>query len=196
MAAWSEDLIERDEEGFLYFVGQNDEMIKTCDYRVSPTEIEEVAYNTGMVCNAVALGIDGPRFGQHVVLFVSPTDGAAIDLMHCSESVPGRNAMRYRWKDRRGARQNEVVTGRSVAQADCPFGAYNGHCLRKLKRSGFELVNHSSDGRAARASDWLQRRSIRAEPPPNRGHKGVVEQPAKGVCGMSRSFRTLVEHLR
>ena len=60
-----------DEEGFLYFVGRNDEMIKTSGYRVSPTEIEEVAYDTGLVRDAVALGVDDPRLGQHIVLVVS-----------------------------------------------------------------------------------------------------------------------------
>ena len=34
----------RDEEGFLYFIGRRDEMIKTSGYRVSPTEVEEVLY--------------------------------------------------------------------------------------------------------------------------------------------------------
>ena len=43
-AVWSGDIVVRDEEGFLYFVGRRDEMIKTSGYRVSPTEIEEVAY--------------------------------------------------------------------------------------------------------------------------------------------------------
>ena len=52
-----------DEEGFLYFVGRKDEMIKTSGYRVSPTEIEEVAYDTGLVRDAVALGVDDPRLG-------------------------------------------------------------------------------------------------------------------------------------
>ena len=55
---WSGDVVVRDEEGFLYFVGRNDEMIKTSGYRVSPTEIEEVAYDTGLVRDAVALGVD------------------------------------------------------------------------------------------------------------------------------------------
>jgi acyl-CoA ligase (AMP-forming) (exosortase A-associated) len=73
MAVWSGDLVVRDEEGFLYFVGRNDEMIKTSGYRVSPTEIEEVAYDTGLVRDAVALGIDDPRIGQHVVLIASPS---------------------------------------------------------------------------------------------------------------------------
>ena len=64
-----------DEEGFLYFVGRNDEMIKTSGYRVSPTEIEEVAYGTGLVRDAVALGVEDPRLGQRIVLVVSPADG-------------------------------------------------------------------------------------------------------------------------
>jgi len=79
MAVWSGDLVVRDEEGFLYFVGRNDEMIKTSGYRVSPTEIEEVAYATGVVRDAVALGIEDPRLGQHIVLLVSPLEGREID---------------------------------------------------------------------------------------------------------------------
>jgi acyl-CoA ligase (AMP-forming) (exosortase A-associated) len=74
-AVFSGDLVRRDEEGFLYFVGRKDEMIKTSGYRVSPTEIEEVAYGTGLVGDAVALGIDDERLGQHIVLAVSPANG-------------------------------------------------------------------------------------------------------------------------
>ena len=61
LAVWSGDTVVADEEGFLYFVGRNDEMIKTSGYRVSPTEIEEVAYATGLVRDAVALGVEDPR---------------------------------------------------------------------------------------------------------------------------------------
>ena len=38
-------------------------MIKTSGYRVSPTEIEEVAYATGLVRDAVALGVDDDPAG-------------------------------------------------------------------------------------------------------------------------------------
>jgi acyl-CoA ligase (AMP-forming) (exosortase A-associated) len=79
MAVWSGDVVVRDESGFLYFVGRKDEMIKTSGYRVSPTEIEEVVYETGLVRDAVALGIDDPRIGQHVVLVVSPSEGRQLD---------------------------------------------------------------------------------------------------------------------
>jgi acyl-CoA ligase (AMP-forming) (exosortase A-associated) len=74
-AVFSGDLVRRDEEGFLYFVGRKDEMIKTSGYRVSPTEIEEVAYGTGLVGDAVALGVDDERLGQRIVLAVSPANG-------------------------------------------------------------------------------------------------------------------------
>jgi acyl-CoA ligase (AMP-forming) (exosortase A-associated) len=70
-AVWSGDRVVRDPEGFLYFVGRMDEMIKTSGYRVSPTEIEEAAYDTGLVRDAVALGMPDPRLGQHVVLVVT-----------------------------------------------------------------------------------------------------------------------------
>jgi acyl-CoA ligase (AMP-forming) (exosortase A-associated) len=75
-AVWSGDMVVRDGEGFLYFVGRKDEMIKTSGYRVSPSEIEEVAYDTGLVRDAVALGVDDARLGQHVVLVVSPAAGS------------------------------------------------------------------------------------------------------------------------
>jgi acyl-CoA ligase (AMP-forming) (exosortase A-associated) len=79
MAVWSGDLVIRDEEGFLYFVGRNDEMIKTSGYRVSPTEIEEVAYDTGLVRDAVALGVEDAALGQSVVLIVSPSGSRHMD---------------------------------------------------------------------------------------------------------------------
>jgi acyl-CoA ligase (AMP-forming) (exosortase A-associated) len=80
MAVWSGDEVIRDEEGFLYFVGRGDEMIKTSGYRVSPTEVEEVAYDTRLVRDAVALGVEDPNLGQHVVLVVSPVSGDTVDV--------------------------------------------------------------------------------------------------------------------
>jgi len=72
LAVFSGDTVVCDEEGFLYFVGRRDEMIKTSGYRVSPTEIEEVAYATGLARDAVAMGIDDQALGQRIVLVASP----------------------------------------------------------------------------------------------------------------------------
>jgi acyl-CoA ligase (AMP-forming) (exosortase A-associated) len=78
LAVWSGDLVVADEAGFLYFVSRKDEMIKTSGYRVSPTEIEEVVYETGLVGGAVALGVDDPAVGQCIVLIVSPANGNGL----------------------------------------------------------------------------------------------------------------------
>ena len=67
MAVWSGDTVRMDEEGFLYFIGRKDEMIKTSGYRVSPTEVEEVVYASGLVGDAVAVGRAAPDAGQAIV---------------------------------------------------------------------------------------------------------------------------------
>ncbi|GAA2709474.1 acyl-CoA ligase (AMP-forming), exosortase A system-associated [Actinoplanes palleronii] len=79
LAVFSGDSVKRDEEGFLYFVGRADEMIKTSGYRVSPTEVEEVAYGTGLIRDAVALGVPDPQLGQRIVLIVSPAGADELD---------------------------------------------------------------------------------------------------------------------
>ena len=63
MAVWSGDTVQMDEEGFLYFIGRKDEMIKTSGYRVSPTEVEEVLYGTGLVGEVAAFGAAHPSLG-------------------------------------------------------------------------------------------------------------------------------------
>ena len=76
---WSGDTVYRDEEGFLYFVGRADEMITTSGYRVSPAEVEEAVYATGLATEAVALGVGDERLGQHIALVVSePCDEALL----------------------------------------------------------------------------------------------------------------------
>lgn len=79
LAVWSGDTVKRDADGFLYFVGRRDEMIKTSGYRVSPTEIEEVVFASGAVSEVVALGVPHPQLGQAIVLFAKAPDGAAED---------------------------------------------------------------------------------------------------------------------
>ena len=77
-AVWSGDTVVADEEGFLYFVGRKDDMIKTSGYRVSPTEIEEAVYATGLARDAVAIGVEDPVLGQRIVLVATPS-GAELD---------------------------------------------------------------------------------------------------------------------
>ena len=92
IAVWSGDTVRRDEEGFLYFISRRDEMIKTSGYRVSPTEVEEVIYATGLVGEAAALGIAHPVLGQAIVVVATrPQDGPLeIDaiLLQCRQRLP------------------------------------------------------------------------------------------------------------
>jgi acyl-CoA ligase (AMP-forming) (exosortase A-associated) len=86
LAVWSGDTVVTDEDGFLYFVGRTDDMIKTSGYRVSPTEIEEVAFGTGMVRAAVALGLPDERLGHRVVLVVTPA-GEGFDVTELTSAM-------------------------------------------------------------------------------------------------------------
>ncbi|MFQ5773785.1 MAG: acyl-CoA ligase (AMP-forming), exosortase A system-associated [Kiloniellaceae bacterium] len=92
IAVWSGDVVYTDEEGFIYFVGRRDEMIKSSGYRISPTEIEDVVYETGLVKEAVALGAPHPVLGQGIVVVAAPVDGRALDaeaLMEaCRRQLP------------------------------------------------------------------------------------------------------------
>jgi acyl-CoA ligase (AMP-forming) (exosortase A-associated) len=71
-AVWSGDTVRRDEHGLLYFVSREDAMIKTSGNRVSPTEVEEAAVATGLVAEAVALGVPDDRLGQAIALIARP----------------------------------------------------------------------------------------------------------------------------
>jgi acyl-CoA ligase (AMP-forming) (exosortase A-associated) len=92
MAVWSGDTVRADEEGFLYFISRNDEMIKTSGYRVSPTEVEEVLYGREHVGEAAALGVAHPVLGQAIVVVLSARDGAVLDaeklLAACKPHLP------------------------------------------------------------------------------------------------------------
>ena len=78
LAVFSGDNVRADAEGFLYFVGRRDEMIKTSGYRVSPTEIEEILYSTPGVNEVAAFGVDHPRLGQAIVVVATPKSGVTL----------------------------------------------------------------------------------------------------------------------
>lgn len=76
MAVWSGDRVRRDGDGLLYFVGRRDAMIKTAGNRISPQEVEDAAIATGLVAEAVALGIPDVRLGHALHLIVRAAPGA------------------------------------------------------------------------------------------------------------------------
>jgi len=89
---YSGDLVRMDEDGFLYFVGRRDNMIKSSGFRISPTEVEEILFQSGQVQHAAVIGVPDPMLGQAVVAFVVPAEGAALDpealRAYCAEKMP------------------------------------------------------------------------------------------------------------
>jgi acyl-CoA synthetase (AMP-forming)/AMP-acid ligase II len=67
-----------DSEGYLYFLRRDDDLIKTMGYRVSPNEIEEIFYRSGMVSEVVALGVPHTTIGQSIFLVVVPKSGEDV----------------------------------------------------------------------------------------------------------------------
>jgi acyl-CoA ligase (AMP-forming) (exosortase A-associated) len=90
VAVWSGDQVRRDEEGYLYFISRKDEMIKTSGYRVSPTEVEEVLYASGLLREVAALGLPHPALGQAIFVVAAPSDHADSDavLKYCQRELP------------------------------------------------------------------------------------------------------------
>ncbi|WP_454797318.1 acyl-CoA ligase (AMP-forming), exosortase A system-associated [Novosphingobium lindaniclasticum] len=82
MAVWSGDRVRRSADGLLYFVGRRDAMIKSAGNRISPQEVEEAALATGLVVEAVALGMPDARLGQavHLVVRASPGFETTLEL--------------------------------------------------------------------------------------------------------------------
>ena len=95
LAVWSGDQVVKDEEGYLYFVSRKDDMIKTSGYRVSPTEVEEIVYASGLVAGTAALGIPHGTLGQAIILIATHAENAAPGpeleealLLHCRKELP------------------------------------------------------------------------------------------------------------
>jgi len=92
MAVWSGDTVKRDKDGFLYFIGRNDEMIKSAGNRISPQEIETVLYRMEEIKEVVVFGIKDDMLGNKIKAVVSlKTDKRAPpqDIKeYCKKALP------------------------------------------------------------------------------------------------------------
>ena len=88
MAVWSGDIMRRDAEGYLYYIGRRDTQIKTAGYRVSPDEIETLVSHLAEVTHAVAQGVPDTALGQAIVLWVQATCTLATIRRYCQTHLP------------------------------------------------------------------------------------------------------------
>lgn len=91
-AVWSGDIVQRDAEGFLYFVARGDDMIKTSGYRVSPTEVEEILFEIADILEAAVFSVPHPTLGQGIMAAVQTNLAEEICreaiLRACKEKLP------------------------------------------------------------------------------------------------------------
>jgi long-chain acyl-CoA synthetase len=72
------DLFEKDKEGYLYFLGRKDDIIKTSGHMVSPKEVENVICEIDGVVEAAVIGVNDDIQGRSVKAFVCLADHSVI----------------------------------------------------------------------------------------------------------------------
>jgi amino acid adenylation domain-containing protein len=85
------DLFRMDEEGYLYFIGRKDDIIKTRGEKVSPKEVEDVLYSLPGIAEAAVVGLPDELLGQSIRAVVTLRDGTRLTeqdvLRHCAERL-------------------------------------------------------------------------------------------------------------
>lgn len=72
------DLFRMDEEGYLYFVGRTDDIIKTRGEKVSPVEVENALHRIPGVREAAVIGVPDPLLGEAVRAYVVTDPSAGL----------------------------------------------------------------------------------------------------------------------
>lgn len=87
---FSGDLVRRDAEGRLYYVGRRDRMIKTLGFRVSPDEICDVIQASGLVAEAAVVTEADSQRGERIVACLVLRPEATLDQVRrfCRIELP------------------------------------------------------------------------------------------------------------
>jgi acetyl-CoA synthetase len=120
----SGDLATRDADGYFWFVGRGDDVIKSAGHLIGPFEVESVLMEHAAVAEAAAIGIPDPTAGEVVKAFVALKPGRV-----------GDEALR---KDLLGHARKRL--GPAVAPRDIAFRANlpktrSGKIMRRLLRA-------------------------------------------------------------
>jgi len=95
----SGDIFRMDEEGYLYFLGRKDDIIKSRGEKVAPKEVENVLYALDGVLEAAVVGVPDPLLGQAVKAFVVLRPGHQYSerdiIKHCLASLESFMAPKY-----------------------------------------------------------------------------------------------------
>jgi long-chain acyl-CoA synthetase len=96
---YSGDLFRMDEEGYLYFVGRKDDVIKTKGEKVSPTEVENVLYGITDVLEVAVVGVPDEVLGQAIKAVIVLREGTQWTendiLSYCRKHLEDFMAPKY-----------------------------------------------------------------------------------------------------
>jgi acyl-CoA synthetase (AMP-forming)/AMP-acid ligase II len=67
---FSGDMVRRDADGYLYYVGRRDRVIKSMGFRIGPDEVADVLYASGEIAEAVIVAVPDPDRGSRIVAHV------------------------------------------------------------------------------------------------------------------------------
>ncbi len=85
------DLFRADDEGYLYFVGRTDDIMKSRGEKVAPREIEDALHRADGVHAAAVVGVEDALLGTAIHAFVTARDGATLDpaalRRHCAAQL-------------------------------------------------------------------------------------------------------------
>lgn len=84
------DLFQTDEDGFLYFVGRMDDIIKTRGEKVAPKEVEAVLHAHPGIAEAVVFGVPDPVLGDAIAALIVRSDASLSDkdvIRHCTRHL-------------------------------------------------------------------------------------------------------------
>ena len=90
------DWFRIDEEGFLYFLGRGDEIIKSRGEKISPAEVENALYGIPGVREAAVVGIPDEVLGEAIRAYVvvDPDSGIDISAIQAALLVTLESSMR------------------------------------------------------------------------------------------------------
>ena len=92
IAVWSGDTVRCDADGYLYFIGRSDDMIKVSGYRISPTEIEQAVHAAQLAAEVAAFAVAHPVLGHAIVLLAVAREGVELTgaalLKECQRRLP------------------------------------------------------------------------------------------------------------
>ena len=118
------DLVKRDEDGYFWFVGRADDVIKSAGHLIGPFEVENVLTDHPAVAEAGVIGKPDPTMGELVKAFVSLKEG------HTGDDELRRDLMAHARK-----RLGAAVAPKEIEFVDALPHTRSGKIMRRLLKA-------------------------------------------------------------